>query len=348
MIHLILDTNTWIYLCNGFDPKTSLIDEELHFKLSDWLFGKMNQNKCRLYSNYIIRLEWERNKNQTRILIEGYQKEISEKEKYLKGLRKNIELYNTESKKINKEIELIKTKIDKNENHIGQIELILEESFEIPITDEHKLESVELAIHKYPPFHKKMNSFGDAIIFLSMTDFFRRYADYPFDIDNVIFVSNNTDDFCDKKNGMKLYENLQKRIADKPISFRSNLAEVLELGEEIIEDFRLLDEFSKLDIIECQQSCKGGDYYMNDVEFEKNIHVEKNNGIIKLGYCDFCNAIHVECSCFELYSGYGELNINCSCGNIISAKRGYQIDIDDSNNKGYNLKNFNEIFGEEK
>lgn len=40
MVNLILDTNTWIYLANGFNPQTNRNEEKLHFELIDWVIEK--------------------------------------------------------------------------------------------------------------------------------------------------------------------------------------------------------------------------------------------------------------------------------------------------------------------
>ena len=45
MVNLILDTDTWIYLSNGFNPETKKNEEELHFYLSDWILKNIKSGK---------------------------------------------------------------------------------------------------------------------------------------------------------------------------------------------------------------------------------------------------------------------------------------------------------------
>jgi hypothetical protein len=89
MVNLILDTNSWIYLSNGFNPDTLRNDEESHFQIAKWILERIENGKCRIFSNYIIKIEWNRNKEKTNVLIIRYEDELKKKSNELKKKRKS-------------------------------------------------------------------------------------------------------------------------------------------------------------------------------------------------------------------------------------------------------------------
>lgn len=134
MLNLILDTNAWIYLANGFNPKTKKNEEETHFQTAEWILKKIEEKKCRVFSNYIIKIEWERNKENTNLLINHYEKQLNQKRSELKNKRENSN-YDDLAREFRELEASISSKINKNKAHICTVEEILTNSIEIPITN---------------------------------------------------------------------------------------------------------------------------------------------------------------------------------------------------------------------
>jgi PIN domain len=354
MVNLILDTNSWIYLSNGFNPDTLRNDEESHFQIAKWILERIENGKCRIFSNYIIKIEWNRNKEKTNVLIIRYEDELKKKSNELKKKRKSSDYLKFAKEFRNIENE-IKDKISKNKIHIHTIEGILNNSIEIPVNDKQKLKAVDLAINKKPPFHQKDNSVADAIIFLSTIDYF--YYDEEFYIDDTIFISNNTSDFSESVTNKELHPELAKMLRDKPIVFETNLAKALSLGDEIIAKYQKYIDYLNRDCIGCLMNCKGVEYGMAEVEFNDFVEIEieksgykytpeqlllnfgenykitadelkaieKRNYIrVEIGECDFCNATHIRCDCGEEHASYGD-DIECSCGKSFNITNGIKL-----------------------
>jgi hypothetical protein len=353
MVNLILDTQIWIYLAKGFNQDTKIKDEEAHFLMVKWILEKIEAKKCRIFSNYIIKIEWKRNKMVCNERIVSLERQITNKKNELKNKRKSLN-YLELAKEFRKTEKEIKEKISKNKNHIQTIDKILANSIDIRIDDKHKLMAVDLAIDKRPPFHNKKNSVADAIIFLSTVDYF--YYDDEFCINDTIFISNDTD-FSESKKNKKFHPELARMLSDKPIIFETNLAKALELGEEIIAKYQKYLDYLNRDCIGCLMDCKGVEYGMGEVEFNDYVEIkinesgykynpnqllmqlggnynisadelkalEKRNYIrIELGECNFCNAIHIRCDCGEEHASYEDY-IECGCGKTFSINEGIEL-----------------------
>lgn len=281
MLNLILDTNAWIYLANGFNSKNNKYEEETHFQIVKWMLQKIKYSTCRVFSNSIIKLEWERNKKHANQLIIQYENELNQKTNELKNKR-NCQNYKDLAKQFSEFKSAVNIKITKNKEHVNMVEEILANSIEIPIEDKHKVKASNLAIDRKPPFHHKNNSIADAVIFLSTVDYF--YYDEDFCIDDTIFISNNTSDFSESATNKELHPELAKMLKDKPIIFKTNLAEALEMGEDIIVRYQKYLDYLNRDVIECLMDCNGKEYSMAEVEFTEHIKVEISEEIDKEGY----------------------------------------------------------------
>jgi len=353
MINLILDTNAWIYLANGYNSETKKYEEESHFETANWLLNKIKNKECRVFSNYIVKLEWVRNVEKIRYLIERYEGKVKQKKNELKNQRK-AKNYLELAEKYRDFEKSTKEKISKNELHIKTVQEILDNSIEIPVLEKHKLEAVDLAIQKKPPFHHKDNSVADAIIFLSAVDYFS-YNESLY-LKDTFFISNNTSDFGKSTKNKDLHPELAERLRHKPIIFKTNLAKALKLGNDVIEKYQNHIDRLYPEPVECVMGCKGRKYFMNNVYFEKyknfevskgynfnphqlvmNFNPEKENEIkaeelkaielnrfftINIGCCEFCYATHIKCGCGEIYASYGD-NLGCICGRKYSLHNDY-------------------------
>lgn len=202
MVNLVLDTNTWIYLANGNDYRLKGKSENYHFELAARLLKNLDKLNCRVYSNYIIRNEWNNNKKWCYELVKEYERDLNTRHKLLKKLR-NPEVLPVEAKKFGEFKKEIQEKIKRNTEHIETIEKILFKAIDIPIYDSHKIKAVDLALNKEPPFHRNKNNVADAIIFLSTVDFFSFNEDLY--LKDTFFISSNTEDFSEFVKDDKLH-----------------------------------------------------------------------------------------------------------------------------------------------
>lgn len=220
MTNIVLDTNIWIYLTN-----------DTFFEL--WLrFKEMKEGgEIRVIVNDIILKEWARNKPTT---IKSLTKNIKDEYKsalnlsnYLSGdVRVNylqtISEYKDETDRIKKAIE-----------RVEEVETFIKTCTIINTSEEQKLFIAELAINKLPPFQNNKNNFNDALILRNICEYVE--SEFPFAYD-LIYVSNNPDDFIDK-NTKEVYEDLFKNLEPIKLKNVTKLGEALKLAPELIEDF---------------------------------------------------------------------------------------------------------------
>lgn len=218
--NIALDTNIWIYL-----TKNTFYELWIKFK-------EMKENgEIRIIVNDIILNEWKRNKEVTiKSLTNNIKNEyksalnlanylpVESKDKYLTI----ISDYKTES-----------IRIKKANEKVAEIEAFMNSCTIINTTDSQKLFIAELASNKKPPFQNNKNNFNDALILRNICEFVD--SEFPLLYD-LIFVSNNPDDFTDKIT-KDVYEDLLVGI--KPIRLKNvtELGEALKLAPELIEDF---------------------------------------------------------------------------------------------------------------
>lgn len=347
MINLILDTNAWIYLANGFNPNTEKYEQNSHFQMLEWIETNLAAGKLSLFINEVIEIEWNRNKSFRLDQVKKLKTQIENIENGIKNKRKRpdfLHLLRLDKVKIN-ELNIL---VSNNEEHIKKVDNVLSKSNNIPITKEQKIKVIDWAIHKTAPFHNKPNSVGDALIFLSIVDYFEYYPDLF--VDDTIFVSNNTSDFSDGKNKARLHPELQELINRKPIVYETNLASVMSLGENIIKEYKEFMLAFNREYYICKLECRGYQHGMAEVDFYESINVRTHNDedlfnpnqvriqfgdesdlsedeiktltdanyqTIRIGNCGWCNATHVLCHCGELNATYDDKLI-CDCGNELS------------------------------
>jgi hypothetical protein len=87
MLHLILDTNIWLYLANGFYSE-STNPNNLHFDLLDQLIKLKEDQHFEILISDITILEWDRNKKQAYQLIEKLERKIKAIQCQLQEMKK--------------------------------------------------------------------------------------------------------------------------------------------------------------------------------------------------------------------------------------------------------------------
>lgn len=220
MTTVVLDTNIWIYL-------TSDSYFELWQKLKE-----MKENKeINIVVNDIILLEWERNRETTiKNLVDNIKREYRSAKNlasYLPSDAKNAFL------KSISEYQEEKNRIKMAENRVKEVETFMHSCSMFKVTNDQKLFVSELAINKVPPFQNNKNNFNDALIIRNVSEGIKQTDYNKYDL---IFVSNNPDDFIDKSSKQP-YPELFKGLENIKLKTVTELGEALKLAPELFDGF---------------------------------------------------------------------------------------------------------------
>jgi len=323
VIYLILDTNIWIYLSNGFDPLTSKHSDDLHFQLLDSLKKSKDSNEIGILVNEIIVEEWKRNREHCKLKIE----KLQDKQKNIKQVFGDIDKY-VKTDSFKKEyIDALKNEIKKNEEHIVNVEkFLINDCIHIKTSDEVKIRIFDLSVSNKAPFHNKSNNVADASILLSATEFLNE--NLFGEEDSAIFVSNNFKDFTDGKNKEDFHPEIKTLLGTIELRYQRVLPAALKLSQElIIEIQKYLEQQEWLNSIsfDCQTPfCKGNEnlrpwgYLSNNVKvrYENELFIDPNQlnffpeipvapkieKITSYGDCVVCGTTHIICpDCGELF-----------------------------------------------
>lgn len=220
MTNIALDTNIWIYLTN-----------DTFFDLWNKFKEMQNNGEIRIIVNDIIIKEWHRNKpttikNLTNNIKSEY-KSAQNLSNYLSGETKEIYI------KTISEYKDESNRIQKAQQRVNEVEAFMNTCTIIETTAAQKLFIAELATNKKAPFHNNKNNFNDALILRNICEFVG--SEYP-QLYDLIYVSNNPDDFTDKET-KEVYEDLL--VGLKPVRLKNvtQLGEALKLAPELMEDF---------------------------------------------------------------------------------------------------------------
>ncbi len=287
MIYLILDTNTWIYLANSKDPLTENFHDGLHFKLFEKLAKKVKDGSVQILINYLIKEEWERNKQHASGLVIKYENKLKSELAFFENIRKTINgKYNDELEKIKIEYQgSINTKIRENKTHIANVDQLLNSSIEFKVSIEIKAFAADWSVEKKAPFKgEKKNSMADALILFSAIEYIKTIStinlcgeDVLIDLPTSIFVSGNKGDFCSAKDDEIIHEDLEPHLSEVKMWFFRSLPSVLNFIDntlfketEIKEIEQEMDEFFEYEDDSCYcEICTFDDenQYINIVYF---------------------------------------------------------------------------------
>lgn len=348
MHYIVLDTNTWVYLANGMEP----------VRLLHYLKDEVEKGNIRIILPKIVSNEWDIHKeksvrqgslkhfNDIKDALERLMKLLGEKgEKgFLSFLlneddeKEYFEDFYNNFKQKKKEIEDAV-----NENIKLVDDLFKNYAIEIDIKDQVYKKAGTFALAKKAPFKMK-NSFADALILFSYLDYLQTEG-----IENAIFVTYNTDDFCEKKEGKKhLHPDLIDEFNQAKCKFYKIVGEAINTIEKDIvskEELELIEEMqnerSWNDSSEFCEVCQFNNDDYREIFFEneelideriKNRYdpnqlelefgdesvkkiIKESPSTIEVGYCDWCNTEHFICvDCGTLNALWqGEYNENKEC-----------------------------------
>lgn len=192
----------------------------------DYFFDNKSPNKIldyakkgliKLYMSEIVRLElrWQ------------FQKEIEAKNRELKKVIKD-----SKRLKIDSEISLLdlKSQLEKFDEFYCNLELI--ENFEIVhYKNDYLPDIVERAVYRKKPFTEEKTELKDALIWKTYSDYVESNQ-----LDNCILLTNNTNDFCTKKDKSQIHPDLVQdtnrfSVINSSFDFLKSKSAILESPE---------------------------------------------------------------------------------------------------------------------
>lgn len=350
MIYLILDTNIWLYLANGFDSRFDKIDvsTDHHIELFQKLKEKNDSGEFTILVNSIIINEWNRNKKRAYAFIKQLEEQ---KKKLLADLIIQKDTLNTDIfKSLCASIDTsFEPKIRLNQEHIENVEFLIQNSQIIPISDQVKLKVVDLAINKdKAPFVTNKNNFADAVILFSSLEYLQSGITNP--LERAVFVSNNYKEFGESANSNNFHPDFAETIINIQIEYHRHLKTLLSLTEDIqteIDEFHFFihdhylyfqcinnsclpiseeDEFKivyfngKVRKARDAEKCDPNQLFLFEMDHIKAI---KSASFSHTGCCPTCLTNYVECP--TCYNTLAELNENAQFF-CMNCDQGFQID----------------------
>ncbi len=250
MVHLILDTNIWIYLAEGQHP----------FVLKGIIEKVDNKDLILLINDEVVK-EWDRNKDEIKRRVES---ELKKQINIAKELTSTLESSDADDYK-----RLIGKISEEKPKFLATIEdrfdvvdnLIKNKSINVPIKEEHKLKVVDMALDQKAPFHRKKNSIADALILLSSIDYIKNNGlnavDYNrVDVSDSIFVSYNSDDFSKNIKGPDkevIHPDLKPLLDSVGMTYERNFGKILNLSSRLKKEVDSYIEYIESRIIEQMQ-----------------------------------------------------------------------------------------------
>lgn len=330
-VYIFLDTNNWIYLCNGFDIRSG-DHGDLHYKLFEFLEQQVDQGYLVILINPIILAEFERNEIRSQEQI----KDIENKAKGHRGNLKNLRKFVPDAEDlIAKLCVAMEAKRDeiiaKEKAHISRVKDFLKNKTQmIEVSKDHKAEAADMAVAKKAPFiGEKKNSMADAIHLLSAIDHIVKHETKTFSLgegDDIVmfprsvFVSSNSGDFGDPKNFKQIHPDLVHILERSRTVYRHSLADLQAIlkvefltAEEV--EFIQEPEFSGCEM--CEFDFANIDYHEPEEVYDPRVKHDSldpdqlelfqkgtsSNPFIQLktAQCDHCGTDFLECpECEEL------------------------------------------------
>lgn len=364
MHYITLDTNTWIYLANGTEPvrllhfiKKEVVKGNITILLPRTVIDEWDVHKDKTVKKGSLKhfkdIENELNKI-SKLLGEKGEKDAfsflfeetneSDETDYFEDVvekfkRKKIEVQNA----VNENIELID-------------ELFKTQSKIIEIKDDIYIKSGQYALEKKAPFKFK-NSFADALILFSFLDYVEKKS-----IEGAMFISYNTDDFCEKKEKEKnLHPDLLGEFKKSNSLYYKIVGEALNtIKKDIVskEELILIEELQNAKIhsdeLEMCEFCRENEGNVSELYFfeeplldERITPVENPNQTafdfaktipkslpietsetISISQCNQCGSEHFRCIDCETVNAVWESDYNTDkecegCGLNYHLKRTY-------------------------
>lgn len=228
MVHLILDTNIWLYIANNF---ISNYKGESHVKLFERLVLFQDMKYITIYVNDIILEEWDRNQSSQKEYVGKLRNKLKSHSELtaLEEIIGNTQALKIVRKEFSDQIEAL---IKRNEQHIKSVGEFISKCKSIPIEVGHKLKTIDLAIHNKVPFHRNKNNINDALIVFSFDSYI---SSLPLTHSDVAYlVSHNKEEYCENKKDKDFHSGIKNELLSG-IRYGDyvELWKILDLSEEL-------------------------------------------------------------------------------------------------------------------
>jgi hypothetical protein len=353
MHYITLDTNTWIYLANGTEP----------VKILHYIKEEVEKGAIKIILPSIIIKEWDKNKDNAvkKGALKHFQEIGESLDRFLRllGTKGEKDILNfIFSNKDDDDKDYFKDFVEKYKEKKKEIEDAIVENINIidnlfkhpkieivEIKEEIMLKATKFALEKKAPFLKK-NSFADAVIFFCFIDFVQNN-----NIENAFFITYNTEDFCEKKDGKKhLHPDLELEIQESKSHFYTIVGEAINVIENILTKEELewikniQEEAEMEERIEYCEVCLENNGWHNEIHFHWNpveliderMNCNKNQlefefsslelkgfkekyfDKLSIGHCSWCNTEHFKCAnCGTVNPVEYDSKINCTGCDLI-------------------------------
>ena len=319
--YIIIDTNAWLYMCNGQGFKNEDLKADAHIKIFEALKKLTDEGKIVVLINDLIISEWNRNYNVTQNYIKKLESQITINNNYLKNDHSQEE---KDTKK--EEINEITIRINKNKEHTSAVEnYLLNHTKNYNITDRSKIISADHAIAKKAPFTgRKSNSMADMVILLSGIEYLKdecqiKLSDKWYFNEKSYFVSANTSDFSKVDDKDIIHDDIKPFLQQTETQYRCNLGILInELSDHIMidnDDVSDFEEYASYDgDYETCPFCDSDDYGFVEFDDEKVFARNLNYPIYDPNQLQFdfgFDNIPIE---ILNRNTYAEISEGCCCG----------------------------------
>jgi hypothetical protein len=345
---VFFDSNTWIYLANGFDIFSNNY-LELHFKVFEILEKRVSDGSLIIFTNEIIKQEWARHQDDaaTQIgLIKSKAKSYKDQLRTIGAfIGQNKEQIDLLTKAVDEETE---KKIALHVRHIERVKKFIEERTEpIAVSDKHRIEATQMAQRKQAPFRgDKSNSMSDALILLSITDFLdtskkieHAAVQYALQEDGAIesyFITSNFGDFAALPDKHTIHPDLAPILARSGTAYYPSLVPLINNLEK---EFLTQDELRAIEAADRSIHCQVCDSEYPSVQFSNPTRLfdpfkgnnsndpsqlllfndipvydsEEPFSEVEIAYCDHCGADFITCpNCDEMVHIKENEKIQCT------------------------------------
>ena len=330
MHYIALDTNTWVYLANGTEPVKLLhfLKREVEIGNIKILLPEIVSKEWEIHKEKSVRQGSQKHFNDIKIALDRFKKLLGDKGE--KGLLSFLLFEVKEEKDYFVDfIDKFKLKKKEVEDAVNENIKLVDDLFKnyainIETKDLIYKKAGLFALEKKAPFKMK-NSFADALILFSFLDYVKTA-----NIQDSIFVTYNTDDFCEKREGKYyLHTDLIDEFDQAKCKFYKIVGEAINTIEKDIiskEELELIEEMQNErkwnDDPEFCEVCKEFNDEYHEVIFDNSVElideriknkfdpnqlefefgdsfvgnkINESLTTIEVGFCDWCNTEHFRC-----------------------------------------------------
>lgn len=269
--YVVLDTNIWRYLFNGFDVLSDNFDES-HHAILELMERRVDEGCFVFLINELFLEEWKKYMNESNPRIKEIQGGLKRNLKDLKKIKEFVSGENVELEVLRRKIvEQFKKKVEKQKQHIERYEnFVINKTFCIGVNNKVKSKAFDLAIIGEKSFDWNIeNKRSDAILLLSSLNYIynelhlkepRLNPENGFltSLPDSYFISSNKRDLTPSGSSMSKHPDLERILMRTDTVLYYNIKEFVRLMDRELAGIneKLLDE---IDAVNNCGICKSSD-----------------------------------------------------------------------------------------